>query len=126
MTSIIFVNPPVRTATLPRPQWPRAVPQPAGGRVVYCLSLDEAGSLHKRVRSGGGDIAREITDTGYGARDFTVRDREPNRWAFGTYRRDARTERPPASAPLAPTTHCARDPEASERAAVAEARWRRS
>lgn len=58
---------------------------PAGGRLIYC-ALDEVDELYERVRSAGGDIAVEITDTSYGSRDFTVRDFEGNLWAFGTYR----------------------------------------
>jgi uncharacterized glyoxalase superfamily protein PhnB len=58
---------------------------PAGGRLVYC-ALDEVDSLYERVRTAGGDIVLDITDTDYGSRDFSVRDPEGNLWSFGTYR----------------------------------------
>ena len=58
---------------------------PAGGTLVYC-GVDEVEALHDRARDAGADIALELTDTDYGARDFTVRDPEGNLWAFGTYR----------------------------------------
>ena len=58
---------------------------PAGGTLVYC-GVDEVEALHDRARDAGAEIALELTDTDYGARDFTVRDPEGNLWAFGTYR----------------------------------------
>jgi hypothetical protein len=40
---------------------------------------------------------RGLYDTDYGSRDFVVLDPEDNRWSFGTYRGEPRTEPRPAA-----------------------------
>jgi uncharacterized glyoxalase superfamily protein PhnB len=64
---------------------------PGGGCLVYC-ALDDVDSLYERVRAAGADVAVEIMNTGYGSRDFTLRDPEGNLWAFGTYRPPTRPD----------------------------------
>ena len=58
---------------------------PAGGGLVYC-AVEDVDALYERAREAGAEIPLEPMDTDYGSRDFTVRDPEGNRWAFGTYR----------------------------------------
>jgi uncharacterized glyoxalase superfamily protein PhnB len=41
--------------------------------------------LYERAVAKGADVLKEITDTDYGSRDFSVRDPEGNVWSFGTY-----------------------------------------
>jgi uncharacterized glyoxalase superfamily protein PhnB len=65
----------------PDDQWPIQ----AGTCGCYVV-VDDPDALFERVRAGGADITRELTDTDYGSRDFAIRDPEGNRWSFGTYR----------------------------------------
>jgi uncharacterized glyoxalase superfamily protein PhnB len=50
---------------------------------VVCDNPDE---LFARAVENGAAVARELTDTAYGSREFAVRDPEGNHWSFGTYR----------------------------------------
>jgi uncharacterized glyoxalase superfamily protein PhnB len=65
----------------PDDQWPIR----AGTCGCYVV-VDDPDALFERVRAGGAEIIRELTDTDYGSRDFAIRDPEGNRWSFGTYR----------------------------------------
>jgi uncharacterized glyoxalase superfamily protein PhnB len=65
----------------PDDRWP-IQPGTCGCYVV----VDDPDALFERVRAGGAEITRELTDTDYGSRDFAIRDPEGNRWSFGTYR----------------------------------------
>lgn len=57
----------------------------AGDSIVYC-AVDDPDALHDRAVAAGAEVARPLSDTDYGSRDFTLRDPEGNLWAFGTYR----------------------------------------
>jgi uncharacterized glyoxalase superfamily protein PhnB len=46
----------------------------------------EPDKLFARATAAGARVLRELADTDYGSRDFTVLDPEGNRWSFGTYR----------------------------------------
>jgi uncharacterized glyoxalase superfamily protein PhnB len=55
---------------------------------VY-VALDAASdvdALRDRAKHAGAEIVRELTDTDYGSREFSVRDPEGYVWSFGTYR----------------------------------------
>lgn len=65
----------------PDDRWP-VQPGTCGCYVV----VDDPDALFERVRAGGAEITRELTDTDYGSRDFAIRDPEGNLWSFGTYR----------------------------------------
>jgi uncharacterized glyoxalase superfamily protein PhnB len=58
---------------------------------------DDPDGLHERAVAAGARIVRELYDTDYGSRDFVVLDPEDNRWSFGTYRGEPRTEPRPAA-----------------------------
>ncbi len=51
---------------------------------------DEPDALFARATAAGAEVIRPPHDTGYGSRDFMVRDPEGNRWSFGTYRGEPR------------------------------------
>ncbi len=46
--------------------------------------------LHARATRADADVVRELTDTDYGSRAFSVRDLEGNPWSFGTSNPHAR------------------------------------
>jgi uncharacterized glyoxalase superfamily protein PhnB len=52
---------------------------------VYAVT-DEPDALFARATAAGATVVRELTDTDYGSREFSVADPEGNRWSFGTYR----------------------------------------
>lgn len=56
-------------------------PGTAGG---YVVTSDPDG-LYQRVLDRQAEVIRPLTDTDYGAREFTVRDPEGNLWSFGNY-----------------------------------------
>ena len=58
---------------------------------------DDPDGLHERAVAAGARVLRELHDTDYGSRDFAVLDPEGNRWSFGTYRGEPRTEPRPAA-----------------------------
>jgi uncharacterized glyoxalase superfamily protein PhnB len=47
---------------------------------------DEPDELYARATAAGAEVVRELNDTDYGSREFSVRDPEGNSWSFGTYR----------------------------------------
>jgi uncharacterized glyoxalase superfamily protein PhnB len=49
---------------------------------VYVADVD---SHERQARAAGAEITRELEDTDYGARVYSVRDLEGNVWSFGTY-----------------------------------------
>jgi len=51
---------------------------------VYATHADPD-ALHARATAAGAEVIRELTDTDYGSREFSVRDPEGNVWSFGTY-----------------------------------------
>ena len=62
------------------PQWG----EHAGMSWLY-ISVADPDALHARAVAAGATIARELQDTDYGSREFSVRDPEGNHWSFGTY-----------------------------------------
>jgi len=56
-----------------------------GGFGAYVVT-DEPDALYARAIAAGAEVLTALHDTGYGSRDFAVRDPEGNRWSFGTYR----------------------------------------
>ena len=76
---------------------------PEGGRVVVCTQREEEPSIvlagignvyvvtddpdevYRTAREMGATISRELMDTGYGSRDFTVRSPDGHSLSFGTY-----------------------------------------
>ena len=64
-------------------------PLSPGSFGAYVVTNDPDG-LHKRATGAGARVVRELNDTDYGSREFTVLDIEGNRWSFGTYRGEPR------------------------------------
>ncbi len=56
---------------------------------AYVVTDDPDGQF-ARATAAGAEVLNGLHDTGYGSRDFYVRDPEGNRWSFGTYRGEAR------------------------------------
>ena len=65
---------------------------PSGVSVV----VDDPDAHFARAEAAGVEVVLGLRDTPYGARDYTVRDREGNFWTFGTYQ-------PFATMPAAPS-----------------------
>ena len=47
--------------------------------------VDDADAVYVRAKAAGGKIVREIQNTDYGSREFTVLDPENHSWSVGTY-----------------------------------------
>jgi uncharacterized glyoxalase superfamily protein PhnB len=61
-----------------------------GGTVYVALDgRDEVDALYRRVNDAKADVKRELTDTDYDSREFSVADLEGNIWSFGTYKPQA-------------------------------------
>jgi uncharacterized glyoxalase superfamily protein PhnB len=56
----------------------------AGQSWLY-LSTEQPDALYERAVAAGAVVVRELQDTDYGSREFSVRDPEGNVWSFGTY-----------------------------------------
>lgn len=56
---------------------------------AYAVTDDPDG-LFARATAAGARMVSEPADTGYGSREFVVRDPEGNHWCFGTYRGEPR------------------------------------
>ena len=52
---------------------------------IYCYVADVDGH-YRRAKAAGAEIVRELKDTDYGAREYSVRDLGGHLWSFGTYR----------------------------------------
>lgn len=55
-------------------------------RIGLYVCVDDIDAHYARARAAGAEIVREIADTDYGAREYSVRDLEGYLWSFGTYR----------------------------------------
>jgi uncharacterized glyoxalase superfamily protein PhnB len=56
------------------------------GRYSLYVAVEDPDAHHARASDAGAAIERELSDTDYGSREYTVRDPEGNLWSFGTYR----------------------------------------
>lgn len=62
-------------------------PEDVGGvetRSAYIV-VDDADVVYARAKAAGGVIIRELQNTDYGSREFTVKDPEGHSWSAGTY-----------------------------------------
>jgi uncharacterized glyoxalase superfamily protein PhnB len=55
-----------------------------GNSSVY-LVADDVEAVYRRASAAGATVLRELTDTDYGSREFTVEDPEGNAWSVGSY-----------------------------------------
>ena len=60
-------------------------PDPRAGRVSLYIAVGDPDAIHARATQAGAEVVRELIDTDYGSREFSVRDLEGNLWSFGTY-----------------------------------------
>jgi uncharacterized glyoxalase superfamily protein PhnB len=61
-----------------------ANPWSAATHGVY-VYVPDADAHYTRARAAGAEIVRELADTPYGSREYSLRDPEGNLWSFGTY-----------------------------------------
>lgn len=57
---------------------------PRGAASLYVV-VDDPDAVFARAKQVGAEVVREMEDTDYGSRGFSVKDVEGNRWSFGTY-----------------------------------------
>jgi uncharacterized glyoxalase superfamily protein PhnB len=50
------------------------------------IDADQVATRCTRAVAADATVVRELCDTDYGSREFSVSDLEGNRWSFGTYR----------------------------------------
>ncbi|SHF49752.1 Uncharacterized conserved protein PhnB, glyoxalase superfamily [Jatrophihabitans endophyticus] len=55
-----------------------------GAGSVYVV-VDDPDAVHARAKDVGAAFVRDLEDTDYGSRGFSILDAEDNRWSFGTY-----------------------------------------
>ena len=60
-------------------------PDPRAGTISLYIAVDDPDAVYARATAAGAEVVRELTDTDYGSREFSVRDPEGNLWSFGTY-----------------------------------------
>lgn len=60
-------------------------PDPRAGTISLYVAVGDPDAVHARATRAGAEVVRELTDTDYGSREFSVRDLEGNLWSFGTY-----------------------------------------
>lgn len=57
---------------------------PRGAGSVYVV-VDDPDAVFARARQLGAQVIRDMEDTDYGSRGFSIADAEGNAWSFGTY-----------------------------------------
>jgi uncharacterized glyoxalase superfamily protein PhnB len=57
-----------------------------GRNATICVFVGDVDAHYAQARSAGARISRELTDTSYGAREYSALDPEGQEWHFGTYR----------------------------------------
>jgi uncharacterized glyoxalase superfamily protein PhnB len=60
-------------------------PDPLGSTVSLYIAVPDPDAHHDRAVAAGARLVRELQDTPYGSREYSVRDPEGNLWSFGTY-----------------------------------------
>ena len=53
-------------------------------RSSYIVAVD-VDAIYARAQAAGATVVRPLKDTGYGSREFTVKDPEGHSWSVGTY-----------------------------------------
>lgn len=62
-------------------------PRETGSRSASLyLVVDDVDACYARAKDAGATVVRELQNTEYGSREFTVRDLDGHSWSFGTYR----------------------------------------
>jgi uncharacterized glyoxalase superfamily protein PhnB len=60
-------------------------PNPLASTVSLYVVVSDPDAHHARAVDAGATVVRELQDTDYGSREYSVRDPEGNLWSFGTY-----------------------------------------
>jgi uncharacterized glyoxalase superfamily protein PhnB len=60
-------------------------PNPLASTVSLYVVVSDPDAHHARAAEAGATVVRELEDTDYGSREYSVRDPEGNLWSFGTY-----------------------------------------
>jgi uncharacterized glyoxalase superfamily protein PhnB len=60
-------------------------PRPLSSTVSLYLVVEHPDAHHDVAVAAGARVVRELQDTPYGSREYSVRDPEGNLWSFGTY-----------------------------------------
>jgi uncharacterized glyoxalase superfamily protein PhnB len=60
-------------------------PRALASTISIYLVVDDPDAHHTTARAAGATVVRELQDTDYGSREYSVRDPEGNLWSFGTY-----------------------------------------
>jgi uncharacterized glyoxalase superfamily protein PhnB len=57
----------------------------ARGTAAVYVVVDDPDAVFARAEQIGAEVVREMENTDYGSRGFSIKDLEGNRWSFGTY-----------------------------------------
>jgi uncharacterized glyoxalase superfamily protein PhnB len=60
-------------------------PRPLSSTVSIYIIVDDPDGHHAAAKEAGARVVRELEDTDYGSREYSVRDPDGNLWSFGTY-----------------------------------------
>jgi uncharacterized glyoxalase superfamily protein PhnB len=60
-------------------------PDPIRSTVSVYIVESDPDAHHARAVAAGARVVRDLEDTAYGSREYSVRDLEGNLWSFGTY-----------------------------------------
>jgi uncharacterized glyoxalase superfamily protein PhnB len=60
-------------------------PRPLASTISLYITVPDPDAHHATAREAGATVVRELEDTDYGSREYSVRDPEGNLWSFGTY-----------------------------------------
>jgi uncharacterized glyoxalase superfamily protein PhnB len=60
-------------------------PDPLRSTLSLYIVEPDPDAHHERALTAGARVVRELEDTDYGSREYSVRDPEGNVWSFGTY-----------------------------------------
>jgi uncharacterized glyoxalase superfamily protein PhnB len=66
-------------------------PDALASTISLYVVVPDPDAHHARAAAAGAKVVRDLEDTPYGSREYSVRDPEGNLWSFGTYDPYART-----------------------------------
>ncbi len=77
--SVVFVG------QFREPQAPGASAPAGQSAISLYLVVADPDAHHERAVAAGAKVTRELVDTDYGSREYSIVDPEGNGWSFGTY-----------------------------------------
>jgi uncharacterized glyoxalase superfamily protein PhnB len=60
-------------------------PDALASTISLYVVVPDPDAHHERASAAGAKVVRELEDTSYGSREYSLRDPEGNLWSFGTY-----------------------------------------